>query len=183
MDTEQALFQAIHQAPDDDLAWLALADWLEEQGEAARAELLRTHRALRSMPKGRPRRANEARLRELLAAGARPCVPTLTNSIGMQFVLIPAGTFLMGAAPKEVGRSAAERQHEVEIARPFYLGAYLVTRAQYRQITRRSPSRSWGGTTAPPAPRGSTSIPSRSGACRGRIAGVFATSSRSARRR
>jgi uncharacterized protein (TIGR02996 family) len=58
----------------------------------------------------------------------------LTNSIGMQFVLIPPGKFLMGSPETEVSRYHDEGpQHEVEITRPFYLGAYPVTQAEYQQ--------------------------------------------------
>lgn len=41
-----ALLRAILEAPDDDLARLAYADWLEEGGEAERAELVRLQVAL-----------------------------------------------------------------------------------------------------------------------------------------
>src|SRR5262249_39520999 len=47
MDTESALLSALHASPGDDVSWLALADWLEEQGEAPRAELLRLTTMLR----------------------------------------------------------------------------------------------------------------------------------------
>jgi formylglycine-generating enzyme required for sulfatase activity len=56
----------------------------------------------------------------------------ITNSIGMQLVLIPAGTFTMGSPDDEGGRGDDEAQHEVEITQPFYLGVCLVTQAQYR---------------------------------------------------
>jgi formylglycine-generating enzyme required for sulfatase activity len=55
----------------------------------------------------------------------------VTNSIGMKLMLIPAGRFTMGSPPYEDVRSENEEQHEVEITRPYYLGAYLVTQDQY----------------------------------------------------
>jgi formylglycine-generating enzyme required for sulfatase activity len=65
----------------------------------------------------------------------------VTNILGMKFVLIPAGTFLMGSPPEEVGRSADEGpQHEVTITRPFYLGVYPVTQMQYQLVMKASPS-------------------------------------------
>jgi formylglycine-generating enzyme required for sulfatase activity len=65
----------------------------------------------------------------------------LTNSLGMKFVLIPAGTFLMGSPPDEAGRSTNEGpQHEVTITRPFYFAVYPVTQAQYQRIMRTNPS-------------------------------------------
>jgi uncharacterized protein (TIGR02996 family) len=138
MDTEEALLLALHANPADEVAWLALADRLEEAGDA-RAELLRLHRELRTAPKGAGRRRAEARVRELLA-GVRPCVPRLLNSIGMELVLIPAGQFIMGTPRNEEERHGDETQHEVEITRPFYLGAYQVTQAQYETVTGRNPS-------------------------------------------
>ncbi|HTU22058.1 MAG TPA: bifunctional serine/threonine-protein kinase/formylglycine-generating enzyme family protein [Gemmataceae bacterium] len=65
----------------------------------------------------------------------------LTNLIGMKFVLVPAGTFVIGSPPDEAGRSADEGpQHEVTITRPFYLASYPVTQAQYQRVMRSNPS-------------------------------------------
>jgi uncharacterized protein (TIGR02996 family) len=65
----------------------------------------------------------------------------LTNSVGMTLVLIPPGTFLMGSPPDEVERTDAEGpQHEVEITRPFYLGAYPVTQEEYQKVMGVNPS-------------------------------------------
>jgi formylglycine-generating enzyme required for sulfatase activity len=121
------------------MAWSALADCLEEKGQAQRAELVRLSRL---PPAGKKARAAaEARVRELLAAGVLPCVPILENSIGMRLALITPGTFLMGSPNKEAERSEDEGpQHEVEITRPFYLGVFPVTQAQYRKATRGNPS-------------------------------------------
>jgi uncharacterized protein (TIGR02996 family) len=63
----------------------------------------------------------------------------LTNSIGMQFVLIPPGTFLMGSPETEAERESDEGpQHEVEITQPFYLGAYPVTQEEYQIVMRKN---------------------------------------------
>jgi formylglycine-generating enzyme required for sulfatase activity len=62
------------------------------------------------------------------------------NSIGMKFVRIPKGTFLMGSPPDEVGSSDDERQHEVTLTRDFYLGVYEVTQAQYKKVMGKNPS-------------------------------------------
>ena len=56
---------------------------------------------------------------------------TCTNSIGVEFVLIPAGTFWMGS---DDGNSEEKPRHEVEIPHPFYLGRYEVTQAQWRAV-------------------------------------------------
>jgi uncharacterized protein (TIGR02996 family) len=141
MDTQSLLLQAIHAAPSDDLAWHALADFLEEQGQLARAELLRLDLALRRAPAGPERDADQHRLQELLLAGVAPCVPTLTQ-IGMTFALIPAGTFLMGSPPGEAGRDSDEGpQHRVTLTRPFYLGTHEVTQAQWQAVLHGNPSK------------------------------------------
>jgi formylglycine-generating enzyme required for sulfatase activity len=76
-----------------------------------------------------------------IAAGEDDALPTLTNSIGMKFVKIPAGKFLMGSPESEVGSRIDERPvHEVEISRPFWLGVYEVTQAEYERVTGSNPS-------------------------------------------
>lgn len=63
------------------------------------------------------------------------------NSIGMEFVLIPAGTFTMGSPTDEKGSSDEERpQHRVTISKDFYLGKFEVTQAQWKAIMGNNPS-------------------------------------------
>jgi formylglycine-generating enzyme required for sulfatase activity len=69
-----------------------------------------------------------------------PPRPSVRNSLGMTFVEIPAGKFLMGSPPGERDRQDDETQHEVEITRPFYLGATEVTQGQYQQVMGTNPS-------------------------------------------
>jgi formylglycine-generating enzyme required for sulfatase activity len=58
----------------------------------------------------------------------------LTNSVGMKLALIPAGKFLMGSPSTEKERDDTERQHAVEITKPFYLGVYEVTQREYEKL-------------------------------------------------
>jgi formylglycine-generating enzyme required for sulfatase activity len=61
----------------------------------------------------------------------------ITNDVFMSFVLVPAGTFLMGSADGE----ATERPvHAVTIAQPFYLGTTEVTQAQWKAVMHENPS-------------------------------------------
>jgi formylglycine-generating enzyme required for sulfatase activity len=53
-------------------------------------------------------------------------LPSLTNSIGTQFKLVPAGTFMMGESKEE--------QHEVTLTKPFYMGVYEVTNAEWKRV-------------------------------------------------
>jgi|WetSurMetagenome_2_1015567.scaffolds.fasta_scaffold126851_2 formylglycine-generating enzyme required for sulfatase activity len=63
-----------------------------------------------------------------------------TNSIGMEFVLLPAGTFQMGSAESDREAAANEKpRHQVAISKPFYLGKYEVTQAQWEAVMDSSP--------------------------------------------
>lgn len=65
------------------------------------------------------------------------------NSIGMEFVLIPAGSFLMGADKSQEKEATKEEvpQHRVTISKAFYMGKYEVTQEQWRAVIGRNPSR------------------------------------------
>jgi formylglycine-generating enzyme required for sulfatase activity len=79
----------------------------------------------------------------------------MSDSIGMRLVLIPAGEFMMGSSAEEIsllnasarqdGRKAKSPnssnevpQHRVRITRPFYMGAYHVTRGQFQKFVAQS---------------------------------------------
>jgi formylglycine-generating enzyme required for sulfatase activity len=63
-----------------------------------------------------------------------------TNSVGMTFVYIPAGSFLMGSPADEVGRFNNEAQHKVTLTRSFLMAATQVTQAQFKSVAGNSPS-------------------------------------------
>ena len=88
------------------------------------------------------RAAPQQRLaREQTAAAKTLGLPrAITNSIGMQMVLIPANKFVMGSPAPEDGRRGDELQHRVRITKPFYLEAQEVTQAQYEQVLGMNPS-------------------------------------------
>jgi formylglycine-generating enzyme required for sulfatase activity len=68
-------------------------------------------------------------------------LPTITNSIGLQLVQIPAGEFLMGSPDSDSEASSDEKpQHRVQITQPFYLGMFEVTQAQYQRVMGSNPS-------------------------------------------
>lgn len=64
----------------------------------------------------------------------------ITNSIGMQLVRIPAGTFTMGSPMEEVGRLANETPHEVTLTKSYFLGVYEVTQDQYEKVMGSNPN-------------------------------------------
>jgi serine/threonine-protein kinase len=80
-----------------------------------------------------------------------------TNSLGMPLVFIPPGEFEMGSTPEEVqwaleyGRQKEPLwysnsiltevpRHRVKITKPFYIGMYLVTQAEYQKVMGTNPS-------------------------------------------
>lgn len=71
--------------------------------------------------------------------------PRLTNSIGMTFQQLPAGTFLMGSDDSEVGNLINdESRHQVSLSRPFYIGLYEVTEGEYEQVMGTRPDSAQG---------------------------------------
>jgi hypothetical protein len=76
--------------------------------------------------------------------------PEFTNSIGMEFVLIPAGEFLMGSPDSDAEADDDEKPaHRVTISQPFYLGKYPVTQAQWEAVMDNNPSQFKGNPNHP----------------------------------
>ncbi len=60
---------------------------------------------------------------------------TFNNTIGMEFVLIPAGEFDMGSPSADLDSYDDERPvHHVTISKAFYMGRYEVTQKQWRDV-------------------------------------------------
>lgn len=82
----------------------------------------------------------------------RPNSELYINSIGMEFSLIPAGSFVMGSPDgtgdtshrpvnnEELDRANSERQHIVNISKNFYMQTTEVTQAQYLQVMGNNPA-------------------------------------------
>jgi len=82
--------------------------------------------------------------------GATP--KTFTNSIGMKFIPIPNGTFMMGSklSASEIARKYGGKesdygdehpQHPVTISKPFYMQTTEVTQGQWQAIMGNNPAR------------------------------------------
>ncbi len=97
------------------------------------------------------------------ASGGIEDVPeTFTNSVGMTFVRIAAGSFLMGTSDEEIealikrypdthlGWFEDERpQHSVTISEPFWMGTHPVTQVQWEAVMGDNPSRFKGDLSRP----------------------------------
>ena len=83
----------------------------------------------------------------------------------MEFVLIPAGEFVMGSSEAEQAAAinhpevhdrfwtdkvpSEGPQHKVKVSKPFYLGKYEVTQAQWEAVMGNNPSNFKGDPNRP----------------------------------
>jgi formylglycine-generating enzyme required for sulfatase activity len=77
---------------------------------------------------------------------------TFTNSIGMKFVWIPPGSFIMGSPKGEEGRELLrtnEAQHKVTLSKGFFMGVHTVTQEQWKKVMGKNPSRFKGTQNLP----------------------------------
>ena len=58
----------------------------------------------------------------------------------MEFVRIPAGSFVMGSPEDEEGRQNNETQHEVTLSQGFWMGKHEVTQAEWEALMGSNPS-------------------------------------------
>ncbi len=73
------------------------------------------------------------------ASAAEP--PIVYNSLGMRFVRIPAGSFIMGSVDDDPQADVDEHpRHRVAITRDLHLGATEVTQSQYVRVLGDNPS-------------------------------------------
>ena len=90
----------------------------------------------------------------MFAPGSDVSTPAdYTNSIGMEFMLIPAGSFYMGSPSDEMGRESndghirvigsgvQEPVHRVTISDGSYMGKYEVTQKQWYDVMGHNPSK------------------------------------------
>ncbi len=59
---------------------------------------------------------------------------TFTNHIGMKFIKVDSGSFMMGSPESEPFRETDETLHKVNILKPFYLQTTEVTVKQWRSV-------------------------------------------------
>jgi formylglycine-generating enzyme required for sulfatase activity len=72
-----------------------------------------------------------------------------TNSLGMKFVWIPPGSFMMGSPKDEKDRTNDETQHKVTLTKGFYMGVHTVTQKQWQEVMGNNPSEFKGENNLP----------------------------------
>ena len=72
------------------------------------------------------------------SAPPKDLIIDLGGGIRMEFVLIPAGSFIMG---DEKGADRERPVHKVTISKPYYLARHEVTRAQYGVVMQSEPAK------------------------------------------
>ena len=78
---------------------------------------------------------------------AQPVVPRPAvggkkrNSLGMEFVYVSPGSFMMGSPSGESNRDSDEKQHRVTLTRGYYMQTTEVTQGQWRKVMGSNPSR------------------------------------------
>jgi uncharacterized protein (TIGR02996 family) len=131
--------------PLEETRWLVLADYLEENDDPCRAELLRLHRKLLATccePDLHPERAAwQRRVVELLDAGVLPCVPqqalVLPGGVPLLGAFVPPGSFLMGGTEDDTEKPV----HRVTLTAGYFLGVHPITQAQWAAVMGTDPSR------------------------------------------
>ena len=79
-----------------------------------------------------------------IAQGAEP--KTVTTTIGMELIEIPAGTFMMGFLASERSQSSFfKKQFAVRLTKPFWLGKTEVTQGQFKKVMGTEPWVGQGG--------------------------------------
>jgi uncharacterized protein (TIGR02996 family) len=144
MNTRDGLLSGIVSEPLEETRWLVLADWLQENDDPRRAELLRLHRRLLATccePDAHPERTEwHRRAVELLGAGVRPCVPQhaleLPGGVPLVSSFVPPGSFLMGGTEYDNEKPV----HRVTLTRGWFMGVYPVTQAQWTAVMGTEPS-------------------------------------------
>ena len=124
--------------------WEALEGGIEDPGFAAAAQAYIDQ--YRKVPEARVWVARAeglmAKLKESEAVDRtrREVGESWTNSLGMEFMWIPAGRFPMGSPEDEEGRDADELQHEVRISEGFWMKKYEVTQGEWESVMGANPS-------------------------------------------
>lgn len=73
----------------------------------------------------------------LVSGGLTQTRPPTKNHLGMEFMLVPAGEFMMGSQVSDYEKPL----HLVKISKPFYLGKFPVLQKEWKALMKTNPSR------------------------------------------
>jgi len=132
---EQETFDLIAQNPHNQQPRQQLAEFLAAR-DHTRAEHVRLLHELTSELQVKKRADKEQRLRELAEVFQKPVTAVFTNLLGMKFLLIPPGQFLMGSPVSDRKARDDEKQTPVVLTKGFWLGETQVTQAVYTAVTK-----------------------------------------------
>ncbi len=85
----------------------------------------------------------------IMQAQPKDSPKSYVNSLGMKFVLIPPGEFMMGSPREELLRNSDETLHKVTLTKAFYMGIYPVTQEVWQEVMGKNPSRFQGEKNLP----------------------------------
>jgi formylglycine-generating enzyme required for sulfatase activity len=111
---------------------------IEALNAKARAEIAqeKLHRPAQAGTDGSaPPPVQQMEIRPVSSASTKAVAVALNEKLQLQLNWIPAGTFTMGSPADEPERGREEIQHRVTLSQPFYMGATLVTCAEYETVT------------------------------------------------
>jgi formylglycine-generating enzyme required for sulfatase activity len=110
--------------------------------------LLRRIQAVRQQRDATLRRLRQGTVPQREGSHPAALSVSLADGLDLEFVLVPAGEFLMGSASAE-GHPTESPRHLVRIARPFYVGRFPVTQGQWTAVIGKNPSRHRGDPRLP----------------------------------
>jgi formylglycine-generating enzyme required for sulfatase activity len=70
----------------------------------------------------------------------KPISLPLSGDVSLELLPVPTGSFMMGSPADEPGRYNDETRHEVTISKPYWMGKYEVTQAQWEAVMGNNPS-------------------------------------------
>ena len=78
-------------------------------------------------------------LMSVMSVAAQAADADFRNHLQMPFVLIPAGTFAMGAPANADVPDNEKPQHQVTIPKPFYIAKYEITQSEWETVMGKNP--------------------------------------------
>jgi formylglycine-generating enzyme required for sulfatase activity len=119
----------------------------QKWSDASRVNTIESYQSyLNVYPNGEYKSVANLRIKDLIAKAEAEKLKnpkagmTIKNSLGMEFMGIPAGTFMMGSPTSETDRSSDEVQHQVTISKGYWMGKYEVTQAEWKAVMGNNPS-------------------------------------------